>query len=102
MARKDEIVAFDVDDLDAVTSSRWPVMVTCSAALAGDPAAIARYQAIPLVPWAPGPGRRKLPAGMQDPGCLFEIGPWGSPGAMQREARASPSPRRPATPIGAY
>jgi hypothetical protein len=25
--------------------------------------------------------------------CLFEIGPWGSPGAVQREARASPSPR---------
>ena len=54
MAREDEIVAFEVDDLDAVTSSRGSVMVTGSAALVGDPAAIARYQAIPLVPWASG------------------------------------------------
>ena len=50
------IVAFEADDLDAATSSGWPVTVTGRAALVADPSTIARYQAVPLVPWAPGAG----------------------------------------------
>ena len=56
VARKvdDTIVAFEADQLDPATSSGWSVTVTGRAALATDPAAISRYQAVPLVPWAPG------------------------------------------------
>jgi uncharacterized protein len=50
----DMIVAFEVDDLDPATSTGWSVTVTGRAALVADPATIARYQAVPLVPWAPG------------------------------------------------
>jgi uncharacterized protein len=55
-ARKasDTIVAFEADDLDPVTSSGWSVTVTGRAALVADPATIARYLAVPLVPWASG------------------------------------------------
>jgi uncharacterized protein len=48
------IVAFEVDDLDAAASSGWSVIVTGRAALVTDPETILRYQAAPLVPWAPG------------------------------------------------
>jgi uncharacterized protein len=56
VARKadDMIVAFEADELDPATSSGWSVTVTGRAALVADPATIARYQAVPLVPWAPG------------------------------------------------
>jgi uncharacterized protein len=56
VARKvdDAIVAFEVDDLDAATSSGWSVVVTGRATRVTDPESIARYQAVPLVPWAPG------------------------------------------------
>lgn len=56
VARKihDTIVAFEADELDLATSSGWSVTVTGRAALVADPAAIARYQAVPLVPWARG------------------------------------------------
>jgi nitroimidazol reductase NimA-like FMN-containing flavoprotein (pyridoxamine 5'-phosphate oxidase superfamily) len=56
VARKvnETIVAFEADQLDPATSSGWSVTVTGRAALVTDPAAIARYQAVPLVPWAPG------------------------------------------------
>jgi len=56
VARKvdDTIVAFEADQLDPATCSGWSVTVTGRAALATDPAAIARYQPVPLVPWAPG------------------------------------------------
>ena len=56
VARKvnDVIVAFEADQLDPATSSGWSVTVTGRAALVADPGAIARYQAVPLVPWAPG------------------------------------------------
>jgi nitroimidazol reductase NimA-like FMN-containing flavoprotein (pyridoxamine 5'-phosphate oxidase superfamily) len=56
VARKadDMIVAFEADELDAATSSGWSVTVTGRAALVTDPTTIARYQAVPLVPWAPG------------------------------------------------
>jgi hypothetical protein len=56
VARKidDMIVAFEADDLDPAASSGWPVAVTGRAALVTDPSAIARYQAVPLAPWAPG------------------------------------------------
>ena len=56
VARKvnDVIVAFEADQLDPATSSGWSVTVTGRAALVTDPTAIARYQAVPLVPWAPG------------------------------------------------
>ncbi|HYB49168.1 MAG TPA: pyridoxamine 5'-phosphate oxidase family protein [Streptosporangiaceae bacterium] len=55
-ARKadDAIVAFEVDDLDAATSSGWSVVVTGRAMRVTDPELIARYQAVPLTPWAPG------------------------------------------------
>ena len=48
------IVAFEADELDAATYSGWSVTVTGRAALVTDPAAVARYRAVPLVPWAPG------------------------------------------------
>jgi uncharacterized protein len=56
VARKvhDMIVAFQADDLDPATSSGWSVTVTGRAALVTNPSTIARYQAAPLVPWAPG------------------------------------------------
>ena len=56
VARKvhDMIVAFQADDLDPATSSGWSVTVTGRAALVTNPGTIARYQAAPLVPWAPG------------------------------------------------
>ena len=56
VARKvhDMIVAFEADDLDPATSSGWSVTVTGRAALVTDSSTIARYQAVPLVPWAPG------------------------------------------------
>jgi hypothetical protein len=56
VARKvhDMIVAFEADDLDPATSSGWSVTVTGRAALVADLGAIARYQAVPLVPWVPG------------------------------------------------
>ena len=50
-----DIVVFEADELDTATSSGWSVTVTGRAALVTDPGAAARYQAIPLVPWAPGP-----------------------------------------------
>lgn len=56
VARKvsEKIAAFEVDDLDAVASPGWSVTITGRAQLVTDPEAIARYQAVPLVPWAPG------------------------------------------------
>ena len=56
VARKvhDMIVAFEADDLDPATSSGWSVTVTGRAALVTDSSTIARYQAVALVPWAPG------------------------------------------------
>jgi len=56
VARKvnDVIVAFEADDLDVATSSGWSVIVTGRATLVTDPGLIARYQAVPLVAWAPG------------------------------------------------
>jgi hypothetical protein len=56
VARKvdDMIVAFEADQLYPATSSGWSVTVTGRATLITDPAMIARYQAVPLVPWAPG------------------------------------------------
>jgi len=50
----DTIVAFEADDLDAVTSPGWSVVVTGRAARVTDPELIARYRKVPLVPWAPG------------------------------------------------
>jgi uncharacterized protein len=49
-----EIVAFEVDELDAATSSGWSVTVTGRAALVADAEMSARYQAMHLVPWASG------------------------------------------------
>jgi uncharacterized protein len=56
VARKadDAIVAFEADDLDAASSSGWSVVVTGRATRVTDPELIARYQNVPLVPWAPG------------------------------------------------
>jgi hypothetical protein len=48
------IVAFQAGELDAATSSGWSVTVTGRAALVGDPEAVRRYRAVPLVPWAGG------------------------------------------------
>lgn len=55
-ARKvnDTIVAFEVDDLDAATSTGWSVVVTGRCNLVTDPELVARYQTTPLEPWAPG------------------------------------------------
>jgi uncharacterized protein len=57
VARKvhDTIVAFEADELDNATCSGWSVTVIGRAALVTDPGMSARYRAVPLVPWAPGP-----------------------------------------------
>ncbi len=83
IARKadDVIVAFEADDLDTATSSGWSVVVTGRAALVSDPDLMARYQSVPLMPWAAGErdqfltitiemleGRRVSLAGSSDPG----------------------------------
>ena len=84
VARKldDAIVAFEADDLDAATSSGWSVVVTGRATRVTDPELMARYQEVPLMPWAPGErdqivtittevveGRRvRRAAGSTDPG----------------------------------
>jgi uncharacterized protein len=56
VARKvnDAVLAFEVDDLDTATSSGWSVVVTGRATRVTDPELIARYQKMPLAPWAPG------------------------------------------------
>jgi hypothetical protein len=56
VARKvhDMIVAFEADELDVATSSGWSVTVIGRAALVTDASTLGRYQAVPLVPWAPG------------------------------------------------
>ena len=48
------IVAFEADELDAVTSSGWSVVVIGRATRVIDPEVIARYQDVALIPWAPG------------------------------------------------
>ena len=55
-ARKvhDMIVAFEADDLDPALASGWSVTVIGRAALVTDLSTIARYQAPPQVPRAPG------------------------------------------------
>lgn len=57
VARKvhDTIVAFEADELDNATCSGWSVTVIGRAALVTDPGMSARYRAVRLVPWAPGP-----------------------------------------------
>jgi hypothetical protein len=50
----DTIVAFEADEFDAVTCSGWSVTVTGRATVVTDPQLTARYQALPLVAWAPG------------------------------------------------
>jgi hypothetical protein len=47
------IAAFEADELDPATGSGWSVTVTGRATLITEPATIARYQTVPLVPWAP-------------------------------------------------
>jgi hypothetical protein len=56
VARKidDAVVAFEADELDPVNRAGWSVTVTGRAALITDPATTARYQQVPLAPWAPG------------------------------------------------
>jgi uncharacterized protein len=49
-----QVVVFQADEFDAGSSSGWSVTVTGRAAVVTDPAAIGRYHAVPLVPWAPG------------------------------------------------
>lgn len=48
------VVAFEVDELDAASQCGWSVIVTGRAAVVRDAQAIARYRALPLVPWVPG------------------------------------------------
>ena len=56
-ARKvyDTVVAFEADELDSAARSGSSVTVIGPAALVADPETATRYQAVPLVPWAPGP-----------------------------------------------
>ena len=51
------VVAFEVDDLDAVSRTGWSVVVTGVAQLVREPAQLARLDALFLVPWAPGDRR---------------------------------------------
>jgi uncharacterized protein len=48
------IIAFEADELDHATCQGWSVTVTGRAEVVTDPAVAARYQSVPLVPWAPG------------------------------------------------
>lgn len=48
------IVAFEVDDTDAMYHSGWSVLVVGPAHEITDPAELAKAQSLPLTPWAPG------------------------------------------------
>ena len=48
------VVAFEVDDLDPVGQSGWSVLVQGLAGPVAGPVDLARAQALPLHPWAPG------------------------------------------------
>jgi uncharacterized protein len=48
------VVAFEVDELDAANCAGWSVIVVGRAEVVTDAEMITRYQAVPLVPWAPG------------------------------------------------
>ena len=48
------ILAFEADELDNATCQGWSVTETGRAEVVTDPAVAARYQSVPLAPWAPG------------------------------------------------
>lgn len=53
-AQGEEVVAFEVDDIDPVHQIGWSVLVQGLARVIEDPGELARARALPLQPWAPG------------------------------------------------
>lgn len=53
-ALHNSVVAFEVDDVDAMYHSGWSVLVIGVADEVRDPGAMRRAMALPLAPWAPG------------------------------------------------
>ena len=56
-ATADAVVAFEVDDIDPVTSTGWTVLVTGVATAVRDVSTLVRLESLGLVPWA-GPDRQ--------------------------------------------
>ncbi|MFC7328088.1 pyridoxamine 5'-phosphate oxidase family protein [Marinactinospora rubrisoli] len=54
-ATRDAVVAFEVDDFDAIARTGWSVMVVGIARAVTDVEELAELAALPLDPWAPGP-----------------------------------------------
>lgn len=52
-AMRNEVVAFEVDDVDPLYHSGWSVLVTGVARAVTDPEEIVRLERLPLRPWAP-------------------------------------------------
>jgi uncharacterized protein len=53
-ATEAELVAFEVDAVDAATRTGWSVVVRGTLAEVTDPAHLERLRSLPLYPWAPG------------------------------------------------
>lgn len=53
-AEGEQVVAFEVDDIDPVLHSGWSVLVQGLARVIVDPDDLARAWALPLEPWVPG------------------------------------------------
>ena len=53
-AEGEEVMAFEVDDIDPVVQSGWSVLVQGLACVISDPDELARARALGLEPWAPG------------------------------------------------
>ena len=49
------VVAFEVDEVDPVYHEGWSVLVVGHSDVVTDPALLARVDALPMQPWAPGP-----------------------------------------------
>jgi len=89
----DAIVAFEADDLDMATSSGWSVVVTGRGTLVSDPDLIARYQNVPLQPWAPGQRDQyvtittEIVEGRRVSRAAASTGPGRQAGSLPRQAR---------------
>jgi uncharacterized protein len=57
-AMAEQVVAFEVDEIDPLSQTGWSVLVQGRASVVDDVDELARVRAMPLVPWAAGRGFR--------------------------------------------
>lgn len=53
-ALRNNVVAFEVDEVDPISHTGWSVLIVGRAEVLTRPDDLARARAVPLVPWAPG------------------------------------------------